>query len=103
MPSELAFVKLRYKKPEGKKSRLIEQALYLQDIKSSPSEASDSLRFAASVAAFGELLRGGESLSGFTYSDVLKLARQAKGQDTHGYRAEFIQLVEMTDLLDSRG
>jgi Ca-activated chloride channel family protein len=102
-PSELAFVKLRYKKPEGKKSRLIEQALYLQDIKSSPSEASDSLRFAASVAAFGELLRGGESLSGFTYSDVLKLARQAKGQDTHGYRAEFIQLVEMTDLLDSRG
>lgn len=103
LSEELAFVKLRYKKPEDQKSRLIEQPLYQQTIHSKLVSASDSLRFAASVAAFGELLRGGETVAEFSYGDILQLARQSRGQDPHGYRAEFIQLVEMTDLLDSRG
>ncbi len=101
--SELAFIKLRYKKPQGKKSRLIEQALLKQQIQSSINTSSDSLRFAAAVAAYGELLRGGEAVNQFSYTDVLTLSRAAKGEDKHGYRAEFINLVEMTDLLDSRG
>ncbi|MDJ0880530.1 MAG: VWA domain-containing protein [Gammaproteobacteria bacterium] len=101
--SELAYVKLRYKQPEETLSRLIQQPLSMSDIKTELSAASESLRFASSVAAFGELLRGGQSVNAFNYEDVLQLARTAKGHDVHGYRAEFIQLVEMTKLLDSRG
>jgi len=101
--SELAFIKLRYKKPADSQSRLIQQVLLKQQIKASVKSASNSLRFAAAVAAYGELLRGGEKVNDYSYEQVLKLARGARGQDQHGYRAEFIRLVEMSDLLDSRG
>ena len=52
-------------------------------------------RFAASVAAFGQLLRDGTYLNSFSYDDVMMLARESKGQDTFGYRGEFLQLVSL--------
>ena len=63
--------------------------------------ASDSLRFAAAVAAFGDLLRGGNNIQQFDYEDVKNLALTARGEDRHGYRAEFIQLVELSNSLES--
>jgi Ca-activated chloride channel family protein len=100
--SELAFVKLRYKKPDEMNSRLVELPLLKKQIKTDFNDSSDSLQFASAVAAYGDLLRGGKSVGDFTYSDVLQLARAGRGQDDHGYRAEFLKLVELTDLLDSR-
>jgi Ca-activated chloride channel family protein len=98
---ELAFVRLRYKQPEAKTSQLIEQPLLARQVRSSIDQASTSLRFAAAVAAWGELLRGGEKLSGFGYGDVLSLARKARGDDANGYRSEFLKLVELSEILDS--
>ncbi|MDJ0834277.1 MAG: VWA domain-containing protein [Gammaproteobacteria bacterium] len=100
---ELAWLKLRYKKPQEDRSQLIEQALHKRAIKSDLNAVSDNLRFAASVAAFGDLLRGGQNLQQFDYADVAKLASHARGQDKHGYRAEFISLVELAEALDSAG
>jgi len=99
--NEIAFLKLRYKKPDDTKSQLIQHALGKDDVLVAIDSASNSLRFAASVAAFGELLRGGDNLQQFGYQDVLKLARSARGADEHGYRGEYVRLVELAEALDS--
>ncbi len=98
---ELAFVKLRYKQPESASSRLIQQPLLVSQIKPSIREASASLQFATAVAAWGEMLRGGEQLADVTYRDILDLARQSRGKDPNGYRGEFLKLVELSEILDS--
>ncbi len=88
---ELLFVKLRYKTPDGDRSRLIERPLH-----EGAGRASDDLRFAAAVAAFGMLLRDSEQCGEFTLDDVMRLARSGVGEDGHGYRSEFVRLVETT-------
>jgi Ca-activated chloride channel family protein len=52
-------------------------------------------RFAAAVAGFGQLLRGGRYMGDFSYDDVAELAVGAKGDDPFGYRAEFVNLVRL--------
>ncbi len=99
--NEIAFLKLRYKNPEDTTSQLLQHVLGKDDMSEAIDSASDSLRFAASVAAFGELLRGGNNLQQFGYQDVLKLARSARGADEHGYRGEYVRLVELAEALDS--
>ncbi|GHD44117.1 hypothetical protein GCM10017083_11180 [Thalassobaculum fulvum] len=94
--AEFAFLKLRYKLPGQDRSRLIEQPLAASLLEGSGSiEASADLRFAAAVAAFGQILRGGEHTGGFDYGDVLELARGARGDDPLGYRAGFLTLVDL--------
>ena len=95
---EAAFVRLRYKAPDGDVSQLIEQPVRTRDVAARPSA---ELRFAAAVAAFGQLLRGGEYLDDYRYTDVLALAGQARGADPHGYRGEFVGLVRLADALDT--
>jgi Ca-activated chloride channel family protein len=88
---ELAFLRLRYKAPDGGASQLIEEPLSAHV---SPA-ASERLRFAAAVAAFAENLRGGKYVEGFGYDKVAELARGALGTDEGGYRAGMAQLAEM--------
>ncbi|MET0504363.1 MAG: VWA domain-containing protein, partial [Luteibacter sp.] len=73
---ELAFLRLRYKSPEGGASQLIEQPL-TATVGHAPS---DRLRFAAAVAAFAENLRGGKYADGFGYAKVAELARASLGK-----------------------
>jgi Ca-activated chloride channel family protein len=86
---ELGFVKLRYKDPAGEVSHLIEHAVV-----DSAGAASVDLQFAAAVAGFGMLLRGSEYSGSWTVADVLSSARQSVGEDPHGYRTDFVRLVE---------
>ncbi|MCQ4165657.1 VWA domain-containing protein [Tahibacter harae] len=88
---EIAFVKLRYKQPDQDSSRLIERPLRRSELQQS---ASERLRFAAAVAAFADSLRGGSHLGKFDLNGIAALARAARGEDSDGYRAEFVQLVE---------
>jgi Ca-activated chloride channel family protein len=92
--AELAFLRLRYKAPDGDASKLIEQPITRTDMADSIAKASESLRFAAAVSAFGQILRGGRYTEHYGYEDVLKLARGARGGDEHGWKGEFVQLVE---------
>ena len=87
---EYAFVKIRYKLPGADQSRLITQPVTAADEKSD-SEAS----FAAAVAAFGQLLRGGEFTKSYGFDDVAALATANRGPDPYGYRSEFINLVRL--------
>jgi len=90
---EYAFLKIRYKLPREDESRrmvipITEKYVY-HDIKDVPAD----MRFAASVAAFGQMLRGGAYTGDFGYEDVLELAGHARGEDPFGYRAEFVNMV----------
>ena len=94
---EILTVKFRYKEPDGDVSKLIEHPV--KDNQIAIAKTSDNFRFAASVAQFGMLLRNSEFKSASSYSDVLNLARKAKGSDEEGYRSEFIHLVESAEML----
>ncbi len=93
---ELAFLKLRYKLPGQAESTLISQAIATP---TGQESASERLRFAAAVAAFGQYLRGGASLNGYTLADIITLASRAKGEDASGYRTEFIGLIKLAQAL----
>src|SRR6056297_2810138 len=90
---ELGFLKLRYKAPDGDTSKLIEQPI----ARHVDEAMSNNLAFAASVAAFGQHLRGGKYLEGFGSQDIHDLASRAKGDDPFGYRGEFLQLVRLAE------
>ncbi|HEY0686948.1 MAG TPA: VWA domain-containing protein [Steroidobacter sp.] len=91
---ELANVRLRYKKPGSDSSQLLEYPIR-KDAAVAADKLSTDFRFAASVAAFGQLLRGGKYLGDFDYGDVTKLAGGALGEDRDGYRREFVSLVAL--------
>ncbi|HKS54915.1 MAG TPA: VWA domain-containing protein [Steroidobacteraceae bacterium] len=95
---ELANVKLRYKKPQSDRSELLEYPIGKGSV-ATLERLSPDFRFAASVAAFGQLLRGGKYVGNYGYGDVERLARGALGEDSEGYRREFVSLVKLADSL----
>ncbi|MFV2059588.1 MAG: von Willebrand factor type A domain-containing protein [Gammaproteobacteria bacterium] len=96
---ELAFLKIRYKAPDQDTSQLLSWPLRVNTIIDDISNTSDRFRFAAAVAAFGQILKGGNYTKNYSYNDVLDLARDARGKDHFGYRGEFIKLVNLTKSL----
>ena len=95
--NELAFLRIRYKLPDESVSKLIESPIMDSGIN---ARGSESFNFAASVAAFGQKLRGGTYLENFGYEDIEKLARNSRGSDPNGYRSEFMQLGNLAATLD---
>ena len=89
---EIMSLRMRYKKPDEDVSRLIETAVLDKQVPL--SQTSDNYRFAVAVTEFGLLLRDSEFKGDAKYEEVLALAKGAKGKDMHGYRAEFIGMVE---------
>ncbi|HOW62470.1 MAG TPA: VWA domain-containing protein [Candidatus Contendobacter sp.] len=96
---EIAFLRLRYKQPDGDVSQLLEWPIRRDQAVQAAKEASERFRFAAAVAGFGQILRGGRYTSSFGYDDVLALARAARGPDPYGYRGEFLTLVGLAKSL----
>ncbi len=92
---EYGFVKIRYKLPGEKESKLISEPVKVSSASATVEAASQEARFSAAVAAFGQLLRGGQYTKAYSYDDVIALAQGAKGADAFGYRAEFINLVRL--------
>jgi len=88
--NELAFVKLRYKLPQQTTSKLIKQIVTRDLLDKSPTQ---SFKFATSVAAFSQSLKGGKYLKDYSIEDMITLAKANKGVDNFGYRSEFIQLL----------
>ena len=87
--NELLTVKLRYKKPDAWVSTRLARQLY-----DSPHDIeSESVKFSAAVAAFGMLLRDSEFKGDASFDMVLELARESRGDDPYGDRAEFLKLV----------
>jgi len=89
--SEVATVKIRYKGPEEEQSRLMEFAV--RDSGGKFGASSEDFKFAASVAAFGMILRESPHRGSATLEDALRWAEQGRGEDRHGYRDEYIRLL----------
>ena len=87
---ELLFVKVRYKQPDGDQSRLISQPVLAQ----AGQAPSVDFQFQAAVAEFGLLLRNSDFRGRADLGHVIAAAREARGQDADGYRAEFVKLAE---------
>ncbi|HVZ65690.1 MAG TPA: VWA domain-containing protein [Lacunisphaera sp.] len=88
---EMLTVKVRYKEPAGDTSKLLEFPLH--DIGKTFAQASVDFKFATAVAAFGMVLRESQYRGTATLDNVAGWARQGLGQDSGGYRNEFINLV----------
>jgi Ca-activated chloride channel family protein len=86
---EIAFVKLRYKQPDGETSVLMEHPVAARD-----TRPSADFTFSAAVASFGMVLRDSPHRGNATLDRVLALAKDGLGEDRGGYRAGFIQLLE---------
>jgi Ca-activated chloride channel family protein len=95
--NELMTVKLRYKASRGAPSAMIARSIIDDD--TAIESASENARFAAAVAEFGMLLRDSKAKGRSSFENCLALARESRGDDSEGYRAEFISLVEKTALL----
>jgi Ca-activated chloride channel homolog len=90
---ELCTLKLRYKAPDGAASKLLDRPVLDKGTKLERS--SDDFRWSAAVATFGMLLRDSEFKGEATYAQAAKLARGAQGKDPHGYRREFIEMIDL--------
>lgn len=100
LSDELLTVKVRYKLPTESKSTKLEIPVNAERVDFSNTNVD--VQFSAAVAAYGMVLRDTEHKGASTYEMVIDMARSAKGEDIDGYRAAFIQMVDMTALLDKR-
>jgi len=99
LSDELLQVKIRYKKPTEDTSILFTKGM--TDMHSQ-NVSSEKFRFATAVAEYAMLLRDSEFKGQSSYQQILGIARDAKGKDTEGYRAEFIKLVELSQIFDDK-
>jgi Ca-activated chloride channel family protein len=92
---EYAFLKIRYKLPGAKVSRLITRPVTDADATTDFAKVSPDMRFAASVAGAAQLMRGDPYIKDFSLDRAIAIAGEAKGPDAFGYRAEFVQLLRL--------
>jgi Ca-activated chloride channel family protein len=91
---ELGFVKVRYKQPDGDRSRLL-----THPVSSEAGTPSAEFRFQTAVAQFGLLLKGSAYRGSASYEAVIAAARASLGADPEGYRAEFVRLAQTAQAL----
>jgi Ca-activated chloride channel family protein len=93
---ELAHLRLRYKRPGEDRSRLIETPVLRSALRREPSQA---LRFAATVAAYADALRGGSHLEDWDWAAIARNAEAARGSDPWRLRAELVELINAAQAL----
>ena len=94
---EWVNVKIRYKKPDGIKSKLL-----TQEVSGPPNvwkDCSNDFKWSASVAAWGMFLRDSEFKGNTDPRKIIQWAKEGKSDDVHGYRSEMVKMVRSTDLL----
>jgi Ca-activated chloride channel homolog len=94
---ELATIKFRYKKPDGDKS--IEMVSTIGNKAKSIETSSNDFKFCTAVAWFGLKLRDSKLISNKSEEDLLNLATESLSNDTEGYKAELIRLIESSKQL----
>ena len=97
--SELATVKLRYKKPDKDVSTPLDVSVHSNPL--TPDKCSDNFNWSAAVAGFGMLLSDGEEIGDLDWRTVQNLARKSVGKDSEGWRTEFIQMIRAAAELDT--
>lgn len=91
--NELAFLRTRYKQPNGERSTEFAVPISTQVAR----QPSADLKFAAAVAGYGQLLKNSKYRGQWSYAQSAALAQQGLATDRGGYRADFVKLVKLTD------
>lgn len=91
---EIAFIKLRYKKPQQDQSSLLQFAID-KNIVEKPSQ---DFVFASSVVSFGMLLRDSRYKGILNYDMVLDLAKTGQNKSIH--RNEFVTLIQKAQVIE---
>ncbi|MBY5697501.1 vWA domain-containing protein [Rhizobium leguminosarum] len=99
---ELAFVKMRYKRPGEDKSALITTPVNDGNAVATVDAAPQDVRFSVAVAAFGQKLGHVAAVDTYSYQAIADLAAASRGTDTFGYRSDFLGLVRLADGLSQR-
>ncbi|MEA3462384.1 MAG: von Willebrand factor type A domain-containing protein [Bacteroidota bacterium] len=91
-------LEFRYKIPGQDHSRLLVHSL--NNNRSEFAHSSENMRFAASLAGFGMLLKNSEYSGDVSYDQVKEWASNARSYDPFGFREEYIELIERVKKLD---
>ena len=95
--NELATVKFRYKKPDEKKSQLMVKTINTSE--KTFNNTSENFKFSSAVAGFGMLLSDSKHKGDLNFKIISAIAKKGKGIDEHGYRSEFIRLIDLAEHL----
>ncbi len=95
---EMMNVKIRYKKPDGQQSMLIEHPVSTRN----SDEPSANFYFVSAVAQYGMLLNKSEFAQSSSFRGARELAKRSLSGDPGGYRAEFVELVEIAERLGAQ-
>ena len=90
---------MRYKDPESDAAQEIAFPLSAEGLR---KQGSTDFRFAASVAAFGLLLRDSEYKGTTNWSEVKAWATSSIGPDKKGYRRDFLDLLEQAERISRK-
>jgi hypothetical protein len=91
LDDELLTLKSRFRQPRDNASRL--SSYSVKDSDTSFEASSVDFKFASAVASFGMVLRGSKHQGDTTFDSILEWAKQGRGRDLSGHRAEFGKLV----------
>jgi len=97
LPKDWLYVKSRYKLPDQDTSQRITLMAGKDDYTNRPDA---DFQFASAAAEFALLLKNSDYTGDASYDAILERAKDAKGYDEFGYRAEFIRLVELAAQMD---
>lgn len=89
-------VNLRYKQPDAESSQEFQVRI---DKDSTTEKPSEDFRFASSVLAYGMLLRDSQYAGKANWDWVISTAKETKGKDPNGFRAEFVQLATIASTI----
>ena len=90
-----ASIDFRYKKPDGSQS--VPLTLNLSNNVTPFAQSSENMRFTATVAGFGMLLRDSEYKGNLDWENLSEWLANATTFDPHGYRTQLMNLIEIAE------
>ncbi len=90
-------INMRYKEPDQNQSTKIDFSI--TDNNHTFNTASEDMRFASAVAAFAMCLRNSDYKGNANSDKIIQWADNARSFDPHGFRSEFVLLVEASKIL----
>ena len=95
--AELLTVKVRYKAPDGDKSKLLSHPV--TTVRTDLAQTSIDFRWTAAIAGFGMMLRESPNKGSLTWAQVESLAKGAIGTDSEGYRKQAVEMITVASKL----
>lgn len=94
LPEEFAFLRIRFKQPDGTTSEELQFPFLARDIRDSFGQSGKDFQFSAAVLGFGSLLRESNFRGSARFEQIIEIAQASLGTDPDGQRREFVDLVK---------